>query len=97
MNTKKREKKERQVRRVTKRKGMEAQRVKDPTPSRAVDELIEEEEQKGKQKITKRKSQGAGPKPRYPGPFGHLLCPVWIRRWAYSDTWGISVPDLRVS
>ena len=34
-------------------KGIETLRVKHPTPSRAMDALIGEEEQKGKQKITK--------------------------------------------
>ena len=34
-----------------------------PTPSRAMDELIKDEEQNGKQRKTKRNKQGAGPKP----------------------------------
>ena len=61
MNPKKREKKERQVRRTKKRKGVEAQRVKHPTPSQATDALIGDEEQNGKQKSTKRKKQGSVP------------------------------------
>ena len=39
---------------VKKRKGIEAQRVKHPTPSQATDALTGEEEQNGKQKRTKR-------------------------------------------
>ena len=49
--------KERKVRRVKKRKGVEAQRVKPPTPPWAIDALAGDEEQKGKQKRTKRKKQ----------------------------------------
>ena len=37
--------------------------MKYPTPSQAIDALIGEEEQNGKQKRTKRKKQGAGPHP----------------------------------
>ena len=48
-------------------------RVKHPTPSRATDALTGNEEQKGKQKRTKRKKQGAGPQLSYSGPFSHLL------------------------
>ena len=44
MNAKERDKKERKVRRVKIRKGIEAQRVKHPTPSRATDALTGEEE-----------------------------------------------------
>ena len=47
--------------------------MKYPTPSQAIDALIGEEEQNGKQKRAKRKKQGAGPQPSYPGPFIHLL------------------------
>ena len=35
------------------KKGIEAQRAKNPTPSRATDELIGDEEQNGKKKRTK--------------------------------------------
>ena len=44
--------KERKVR-WKKRKGIEAHRVKNPTPSQATDALIGDEEQNGKQKRTK--------------------------------------------
>ena len=44
-----------------KRKGIEAQRVKLPTTSRAVDALIGVEEQNGKWKGTRRKKRGVGP------------------------------------
>ena len=47
-------------RRGKKRKGIEAHRVKYPTPSQATDALTGEEEQNGKQKRTKRKKQGTG-------------------------------------
>ena len=40
--------------RTKKGKGIEAQRVEPPTPSRAIDALIGDEEQNGKQKRTKR-------------------------------------------
>ena len=52
---------------------IEAQRVKLPTPSQATDALIGDEEQNGKQKRTKRKKQGTGSQPSYPGPFSCLL------------------------
>ena len=42
--------KERQVRRVKEKKRIEAQRVKHPTPSQAIDGLIGDEEQNRKQK-----------------------------------------------
>ena len=58
MNAKEREKKERQVRRAKEKKVVEAQKVKPPTPSRAIDALIGDAEQK---KRTKRRKQGAGP------------------------------------
>ena len=54
INAIEREKKERNVRRVKKRKGIEAQRVKPPTPSQAIDALRGEEKQNGKQKKVKR-------------------------------------------
>ena len=47
---KKKDKKERRVRRTKKNKGIEAQGVKPPTQTRAIDALIGEEEQNGKQK-----------------------------------------------
>ena len=50
INAKKREMKERRVRRARKRKGIEAQGVKPSTPSQATDALIGDEEQTGKQK-----------------------------------------------
>ena len=52
---------------VKKRKGIESLRVKHPTPSRETDTFIGDEEQIEKQKITKRKKQGADPQPSYPG------------------------------
>ena len=58
-NAKERDKKEREVRRGKKRKGIGAQRVKHPTQFRATDALIGDEEHNGKQKRTKRKKQGA--------------------------------------
>ena len=42
------------MKRVKKRKGIKALRVKHPTPSREIDALIGEEEQNGKEKRTKR-------------------------------------------
>ena len=44
MNAKEREKKERRVRRAKKREGIEAQRVKHPTPSGATDAITGDEE-----------------------------------------------------
>ena len=65
--------KERKEKRGKKRKGIEAQRVKHPTPPRATDALIGEEEQNGNQSRLKRKQQGAGPQLNYPGPFSRFL------------------------
>ena len=48
-----------------KRKGIEALRVKHPTPSQAIDAIIREEEQNGKQ--DNKKKQEAVPQPSYPG------------------------------
>ena len=73
INARGREKKERKVRRAKKRKGIEARRVKRPTPSRVIDALIGDEEQNRKQKRTKGKKQGAGPQPSYPGPLRRFL------------------------
>ena len=72
INAKERDKNERKVRRVKKRKWIEAQRVKHPTSSRATDALIGDEEQNGKQQKEKEK-QGVGPQTSNPGPFSHLL------------------------
>ena len=54
-NVKKRNKKERQARRE-KNKGIKAQRVK-PTPTWAIDALIGDEEQKGKQKKEEKETE----------------------------------------
>ena len=62
------------MRRVKTRKEIEAQRVKPQTLSWTNDVLIGDEEQNGKQKRIKRKKQGAGPQPSYPGSFSHLRC-----------------------
>ena len=61
------------MRRVKKRKEIEALEEKHSTPSRPVDAFIGEEEQNGKQKRIIRKKQGADPEPSYPGPFSRLL------------------------
>ena len=73
INAKERDKKERKVGRMKKRNGIVAQRVKHPTPSRVADALTEDEEQNGKKKRTKRKKQGASPRPSYLEPFNRLL------------------------
>ena len=65
--------KEKETRRGKKRKGIEAHRVKLPTPSQATDALTGDEEQNGKQKRTKRKKLGVGPQPSSPGSFSRLL------------------------
>ena len=54
--------------REKKRKRIEVWRVKHPTQSQAIDALRGDEEQNGKEKRIKRKKQGAGPPPSYPGP-----------------------------
>ena len=54
INPKERVKKERQVRRAKKRKGIEAQKVEFPTPFRAIDALLGNEEQNG---LKKQKTQ----------------------------------------
>ena len=43
-----------QVRRVKKKRGIKAQRMKPPTPTQAIDALIRDEEQNEKQKKRKR-------------------------------------------
>ena len=42
-------------------------KAKSPTSAWAIDVLIGDEEQNGKPEITKRKNQGAGHQPSYPG------------------------------
>ena len=74
INAKERDEKEKQVRRAKREKGSKGRRGKPPTPTRARDALIGDEEHNGKQK-----KQGDGPQPSYPGPFGHLLRPVWMK------------------
>ena len=55
-------KNERQVRRAKKRKGIEAHSVKPPTPTRAIDVLILDEEKNGKQKKEeKERNRGRAP------------------------------------
>ena len=58
--------KNRKVRRAKKRKGIEAQRAKPPTPSQATDTQIGNEEQNEKQKKNKKKKE----------TFGSLLPPA---------------------
>ena len=58
--------KKRKARRRKKRKGIEAHRVRHPTPSQATDALIGDEEQNGKRKRTKRKKRGVGPPTQLP-------------------------------
>ena len=60
IKAKERKKKERQVRRAKKRKGIEEQRAKPSTPSQATDAHIGIEEQSGKQKKNKMKETGNG-------------------------------------
>ena len=67
MNAKERDKKVRQGRRVKKRKGIEAQRGKPPTPTRAFEALIGDEEQNEKQK-KKKKDIWSGPPPQIQSP-----------------------------
>ena len=64
-------------------KGIEAQRVKPPTPSRATDALIGKKQQNGKQK-NRKKNREQDPQASYPEPFSSLLRPAWIIRWTYS-------------
>ena len=56
------------MRRAKKRKGIEAQKIKHPTPSWTIDALIGDEEQSEKKKKKKEK-QGVAPQPTYPGPY----------------------------
>ena len=69
---------------MKKKKGIKAQRAKPPTlpHTLAIDALIRDEEQNGRQK----KKKGAKPQPNYPGPFGRLPLPAGIIRKAYSYT-----------
>ena len=61
INIKEKEKKERQVRRVKKRKGIKVQRVKPPTQSQATQILIGNEEQNGKQENKKKEAGSRSP------------------------------------
>ena len=61
------------MRRTKKMKGIEAQRVKYPTPFRAINVLRGDEEQSGKGKGTKRKKPRVDPQLSYPGPFSRLI------------------------
>ena len=58
INVKGREKKERQLRRAKKRKGIEAQRAKPSTPSQAIDAHMGDEEQNGKHRKNIKKDKG---------------------------------------
>ena len=58
------------MRRAEKEKGIEAQRMKHPTSTRAIVALIGDEEQKRTKKET---GSEAELQPSYPGPFGRLL------------------------
>ena len=64
---------EKEARRAKKNKGVETERAKQPTPTRAIGALTGEEEQYETEKRTKRKKQEAGPQPNYPGPSSRLL------------------------
>ena len=70
------------MRRVKKRKEVEAERVKPPThtPTRAIDALMGDEEKR------KRQKQGVDLQPSYPGSFDDLLRPAWITLLVYSET-----------
>ena len=61
INTKERDKKERREKRAKKRKRIETQSMKPSTPFRAINALIGNEEQNGKQEKEKRRKQGAAP------------------------------------
>ena len=69
-----------QVKEKSEEKGIEIQRVKPLTPTRAFDELIGDEEPTGKKKKEQKEKQGAGLQPSYPGPFGSLIRPAGIIR-----------------
>ena len=58
-NAKERDKKEIHGGRDKKSKGIEAQRMKPPTPSRVIDVVIEDKEQKKKKKKEKKKETGS--------------------------------------
>ena len=62
INAKDRNENERQVRRAKKKKGIEEQRAKPPTPTRATNALIGDEEQNGKEK----KETGSVPPSKLP-------------------------------
>ena len=61
------------MRRMKKRKGIETLRMKYPTPFRAIETFIGDEEQNGKQKKEQKEKHGAGLQPRYPRQFSRLL------------------------
>ena len=74
ISARERGKKERHGKETKKSKGIEPQRGKPPTPSRAIDALKVDEEQNEKEK----KGTGSSPQPCYPGPSGRLLRPPMI-------------------
>ena len=63
----------------------QGKKAKPSTPTLVIDALIGEKEQSGKQKEEQKKQTGCGSQPNYPGPFGHLYGPAWIKQWAYSE------------
>ena len=67
-NGKERGKKKRSVGRAKKKKGTKGWRVQPPTQTRAINIPIGDKEQDGKEK-KKKKKQGPGHLPSYPGPF----------------------------
>ena len=56
------------------------------TPTQAIDALMGEEEENRKQKEEQKQETGRRPPTQLPGPFGRLVRPTWIIRWAYSET-----------
>ena len=55
------------------KKSIEAQRAKSHIPTLAIDTIIGDEEQTGKNKREQRKKQGVALQPSYLGPLGRLL------------------------
>ena len=55
-------------------------------PYQAIGMHMGEEEKNIKQNQGQKKGTGSKPPTQPPGPFGGLLQPTWIIRWAYSET-----------
>ena len=80
ISVKKRNKKERQVRRAKKKKGIEMKRAKPPALIHAIEANIEDKNNNGKRRKNKRNKQGEGPPPKI-----QLFWTIWSPLTARMD------------